>query len=91
LGIVRWGLPGFVLGAVFWNFVGIWQFAVAVVLPVPPSPSAVGMNGQAGCTSLTLDRATSQTWAEPCRAPIPDMLTAQLPHRAPAPAAARLH
>jgi hypothetical protein len=55
----RWGIGGFVFGAMLWCLVGQWELPATHLLPTPPEPPA-------GCTALVIDPSTGQTKAEPC-------------------------
>lgn len=80
-GAIWWGVLGFVLGAGFWNAVGLWAFVGGVFLQTPADRVLAP-----GCTALVLDREAQRTEASPC----PDgtafnlqTLTAQLRHAPP--------
>ncbi len=79
-----WAGLGFVVGAVFWHFVGFWSFLSGVVLDRIPSANAAVISAApdrplAGqppiivvdtnrCTMLSLDRRTNLTVGQPCPA-----------------------
>ena len=52
---------GFVLGAGFWNAVGLWAFIGGVFLQTPGDRVLAP-----GCTALVLDREAQRTEASPC-------------------------
>lgn len=61
---------GFILGAVFWHFVGFWQFVRTIVLPLPkPIERAVAESPvqRAGCAAFALDRESGAVHPVPCR------------------------
>lgn len=65
---IGWGIAGFLVGAIFWHFVGFWVFVSQVVLKGHPEEvRAVAQTGIA-CTELVLNRQTKQTEAVSCPA-----------------------
>jgi len=81
IGGLGWSVVGFVLGAVFWHFVGFWGFVSDVVLAGRPSapmlataqPVAFTRTADAGvadepCIALALDRRSGHTFAAACDA-----------------------
>jgi len=81
IGGLGWSVIGFVVGAVFWHFIGFWGFVSEVVLAGrPPEPAAqsrmhtpavaekrpVQVADAAPCTVLALDRQTGVTSARAC-------------------------
>jgi hypothetical protein len=91
LGGLGWSVVGFVLGAVFWHFVGFWGFVSDVVLSGEPSAffaaqprgAAAGVRTEiaavssplASCISLALDRRTGLTSATACDGPLGPLST----------------
>lgn len=79
-------LAGFVVGAVFWHFVGFWDFVSTLVYAPPRSalvqqaPVAPGEKrpalsvSHANCASLILDRTSGLTSLGPCRSQIVDLV-----------------
>jgi hypothetical protein len=78
-------LAGFIVGAVFWHFVGFWNFVSKVVLepgPLSEVTRAMPLGAVAGidrsapaCVTLELDRVTGLTSLAECAAD-----AAPLPH-----------
>lgn len=72
-----WGLGGFLIGAIFWHFVGFWGFLGATVLNRPEAPVTVVARpaqvpaGVSNCTVLALNRSTGRTYSIPCPEPMP--------------------
>ncbi|HEX4894666.1 MAG TPA: hypothetical protein VFV47_15425 [Hyphomicrobiaceae bacterium] len=65
-GMLAPAVIGFLLGAVFWHFIGFWGFVREIVYKGPVgAQSAVEQTG-ASCTSLVLDRASGSVRAAPC-------------------------
>lgn len=62
-GLVLCTVSGFVLGAAFWNALGVWDFVGNVVLPDRRLPEQIVVTG---CTSLAIDRTTRSTSEGPC-------------------------
>ncbi len=61
-----WGLAGFLIGAMFWHFIGFWSFVSDIVYKGPAEDGrAIAQTGQ-DCTELALDRATGKIYALPC-------------------------
>lgn len=61
---------GFILGAVFWHFVGFWQFVRTILLPMPkPIERAVvdSPARSAGCAAFVRDRENGIVHPVPCR------------------------
>jgi hypothetical protein len=90
LGGLGWSVIGFVLGAVFWHFVGFWSFVSDVLLAGPPSavqplprPAIVGslqtaeaaVAPKVPCISLRLDRHGGPTSAAACEPGAGPLLT----------------
>jgi hypothetical protein len=73
-----WGVGGFLIGAIFWYFVGFWSFLSTVVTTKGPEaavsvlvrPSEV-VAGAPNCTLLVLNRSTGRTTSVPCPEPLP--------------------
>lgn len=68
--LLAWGLIGFILGAVFWHFVGFWHFMRTIVLPLPkPIERALTESPIAptGCAAFMLDRESGAVYPTPCR------------------------
>lgn len=72
---IGWALAGFIIGAVFWHFVGFWTFVSTVVLKGADEPHHIhaveyifrrSAGPVANCTTLVLDRTSGGTRAEPC-------------------------
>lgn len=64
-----WALCGFLIGAVFWHFVGFWSFVTTIVLKGPETiqeGAPVVTHRVANCTMLVLDRRHGGTTSEPC-------------------------
>jgi hypothetical protein len=83
VGGLGWGVLGFLVGAVFWHFVGFWAFVSDVVLAGGPEAAREDQvsNSRSGwvqtadasaamsaCVSLSLDRRTGVTSAQACDA-----------------------
>lgn len=86
VGGLGWGVVGFIIGGLFWHFIGFWVFVSEIVVAGSPAPLAkpaaahhVAVPFEARshwvqmadanapqCTSLTLDRLTGVTSAQPC-------------------------
>lgn len=67
---------GFLVGAVFWHFVGFWGFVREVVLKGPePEVSRVAQTGPQ-CTALVLDRASGHVRIDACPADAPWLIEA---------------
>ncbi len=62
-----WGIMGFLIGAVFWHFIGFWGFVSEIVF-VGSSVRDERLVEQTGplCTQLVLDRASGQVLDETC-------------------------
>ncbi len=58
LAVAAWGALGFVVGAVFWHFIGFWGFVSDVVLRGHPDDTRVIAQTGRDCTELMLDRET---------------------------------
>lgn len=71
--VVASALIGFVVGAVFWHFIGFWGFVRDVVLRGPDQE--VRQSAQTGihCTSVILDRETGRLSASTCPSDAPWM------------------
>lgn len=67
-----WGFSGFVIGAVFWHFIGFWGFIEKVVYNGRTDDAShyVAQTGS-DCTTLVLDRQSGATVATPCDADMP--------------------
>lgn len=61
-----WGLAGFVIGALFWHFVGFWIFVSDVVLKGDQSELQVKLLATKNCTELVLHRKERKTSKRPC-------------------------
>lgn len=79
-----WGLGGFLIGAMFWHFIGVWSFFSTVVLNAPePQISVVARPAvlpvtHPNCTVLALNRATGQTYSVPCAENVPVLEEARI-------------
>lgn len=64
---VLWGVTGFVIGAIFWHFIGFWSFVSDVVLNsrVQVEERYVEQTGPR-CIELVFDRKAGVTRGEPC-------------------------
>jgi hypothetical protein len=62
-----WGLSGFVIGAVFWHFIGFWSFVEKIVYSGRPEDQShyVAQYGTE-CTAIVLDRETREVASVPC-------------------------
>ncbi len=77
---LAWGFGGFLIGAIFWHFIGFWGFLSVVVLKGPEAAAVTVVSRPAiaapavvpNCTLLVLNRSTGQTTAVPC----PDFMPA---------------
>lgn len=68
--LLAWGLMGFILGAVFWHFVGFWHFVRTIVLPLPKPVERVMVDTPlppTGCAAFVLDRESGAVLPTPCR------------------------
>ena len=63
---IAWGALGFVVGAVFWHFIGFWSFVSDVVLKGHPEDARVVAQAGQDCLELALDRATGRVASIPC-------------------------
>lgn len=61
-----WGLLGFLIGAVFWHFVGFWGFVRDVVYNVRPSEEHFVEQTGRDCVALQLHRTTGAVSSLPC-------------------------
>ena len=57
---------GFVVGAVFWHFVGFWDFVRNVVLKGPERAASHVLQTGPECSSLVLDRSTGAVRVDTC-------------------------
>ena len=84
IGGLGWSVIGFVVGAIFWHFIGFWGFVADVVLAGGPSPareqlawsaprSVVASAAMPSCTTLVLDRRSGLTSARPCEGVLPPL------------------
>lgn len=70
-GIVASAALGFLVGAVFWHFVGFWGFVREVLLKGPvPEASRVAQTGPQ-CTALVLDRSSGHVRIDTCPSDAP--------------------
>lgn len=69
---VGWGVMGFLIGAVFWHFIGFWGFVSEIVF-VGSSVRDERLVEQTGplCVQLVLDRASGQVLDEACPSDTP--------------------
>lgn len=73
LAIAGWGFVGFVIGAVFWHFIGFWGFVSNTVLNgAPPEHRHVAQTGF-NCSEFAIDRTTGQTKPVPCPFHAPEL------------------
>ena len=63
---LAWAGLGFLVGAVFWHFIGFWGFVSSIVLSGQPTPARLVEQTGPACVELVLDRATDRTAAMPC-------------------------
>ncbi len=56
LSVIAWGGLGFLIGAVFWHFIGFWGFVSDIVLRGHPEDARVIAQTGRDCTELALDR-----------------------------------
>lgn len=62
-----WGIGGFLVGAVFWHFIGFWGFVSNVVLRGASSDEFRYVEQAGGnCAVLALDRESGRVNAAPC-------------------------
>ncbi len=66
-----WGLVGFLVGAVFWHFVGFWGFVRDVVYNGRSTEEYFVEQTGRDCVSLQLDRATGAVTSVRCPAHAP--------------------
>lgn len=66
-GALAWGLLGFLIGAVFWHFIGFWSFVSEVVF-VGNAVRDERLVEQSGplCAQFVLDRSTGTISGEAC-------------------------
>ena len=67
-----WGFGGFLVGAIFWHFIGFWSFVGDVVFSSRP-PAEYREIAQTGphCIELVLDRASGAVRGLPCALEVP--------------------
>ncbi len=67
-----WGLLGFVIGAVFWHFIGFWGFVSDVVFngPAPLEARYIEQTGPR-CIELVFDRTAGVTRGQSCAVDAP--------------------
>lgn len=72
LATIGWGLAGFVVGAVFWHFIGFWSFVNDIVLKGRPDDGRIIAQTGYDCTEVSRDRASGelQFGACPLHAPL---------------------
>ncbi|MFM9940843.1 MAG: hypothetical protein ACKVP7_15270 [Hyphomicrobiaceae bacterium] len=63
---MAWGIAGFLIGAIFWHFIGFWGFVSDIVLKGRPQDSRIVAQTGSDCTELALDRATGVIHATAC-------------------------
>lgn len=63
---VAWGLAGFIIGAVFWHFIGFWSFVNDIVLKGRPDDGRIVAQAGHDCTQATRDRLTGDIVLGPC-------------------------
>lgn len=66
LGVASSALLGFVVGAVFWHFVGFWSFVRDVLYQGPVTERQVALQHGRACTELVLDRVTGKMTPAAC-------------------------
>ena len=71
--VMGWAFVGFVIGAVFWHFIGFWSFVSDTVLRGPASATRVIAQTGQDCSEFALDRATGQIKLLPCPLHAPQM------------------
>jgi len=54
--VIAWGGLGFLIGAVFWHFIGFWGFVSDIVLRGHPEDARIIAQTGRDCTELALDR-----------------------------------
>jgi hypothetical protein len=64
--VVAPAIVGFLLGAVFWHFIGFWGFVREIVYKGPVGANAIVEQTGSSCTSLILERTTGSVRAAPC-------------------------
>lgn len=69
--LLAWGFGGFLIGAIFWHFIGFWGFLNEAVLKSPEARVSVVARvvppaKLPNCTTLALNRATGRTMSVPC-------------------------
>ena len=69
--MLGWGLLGFLVGAVFWHFIGFWGFISDVVLRGHPDDIRIIAQVGPECTEMVLDRTTGAVTATACPASAP--------------------
>ena len=73
---LAWGFGGFLIGAIFWQALGFWDFLGEVILKSPePRVSVVARtpppSSLPNCTALAIERATGRTRSIPCAETLP--------------------
>ncbi len=81
--LLAWGFGGFLIGAIFWQAVGVWGVLGEAILKRPePKVSVVARLALPArlpkCTTLALDRATGRTVSIPCVEQLPLLEEARL-------------
>lgn len=66
LAVAAWGLLGFLVGAVFWHFIGFWGFVSDVVLRGHPDDVRVVSQTGRDCIEMMLDRETGHVKGIAC-------------------------
>lgn len=64
--MLGWGAMGFLVGAVFWHFVGFWGFVSTVVLSGGPRPVHIVEQAGPDCVDLRRDAITGEVTALRC-------------------------
>lgn len=59
IGGLGWSVIGFVVGAVFWHFIGFWGFVANVVLAGGPPTAAEGLAAASGARSVIAQAAAT--------------------------------
>jgi len=84
--LMAWGFCGFLIGAIFWQVIGVWDMLGNAVLKHPePKVSVVARlalpSRLPNCTTLALDRVTGRTVSVPCAERMPLLEEARLTGR----------
>ena len=73
LATLSWGLAGFIIGAVFWHFIGFWGFVNDIVLKGRPDDGRIVAQAGQDCTEAWRDRATGEVKLIACPLHAPQM------------------